>query len=158
MPKAGRTRKSILRALSAEPGTSISDLSRALRIPRTTASYHMRKLEELGEIADLDASGRERVYAINSDEAQLRAKARVVVSNDNTRRVLEYYEIVGSVESHSQIARDLELSHPTVTWHVNRLSRMGLLHEGVRAPGRSGRITSGGRLVLSFIRNDLGLN
>ncbi|MBI4017322.1 MAG: winged helix-turn-helix transcriptional regulator [Candidatus Aenigmarchaeota archaeon] len=148
----GNTRKAILDAVAREPGSSISGLASALRIPRTTASYQLHKLEEDGLLAELDASSKERYYAYDTPEDRLRAKARIVASNENAVRILEYCSR-RSVQSRAGIARELGLSNPTIAWHVQRLKRLGLVSE----LSRRHYVTDDGRQVLTTIQQERGM-
>ena len=145
----------ILKMLDSEPGFSVTELSRALQMPRTTLSYHLKRLVENGQIAELDASERERTYTMDNTEARLRAKLRVVGSNENSVRVLDYYDHAGgSVDTLNEVAHELQLSNPTIAWHVERLKRLGLLEDRGSRAARRHALTHDGRLVISILHRN----
>lgn len=147
-------RAAVLRALHAEPGVSVSYLSRILGIPRNTVSYHVRRLERLGEVTDIDAGERDRFLVPNTDEAMFRAVVNILLNRPNGARVLDYVaEAGGTVDTYSEIARELNLSLPTIVWHSSRLQGMGLLELRKRDDRRvQHAMTERGYQILDAIR------
>lgn len=120
------TRAEIHQALEQEPGLSIEELGDRTGVPRSTLSHHLRKLVDVGLVDRIQVNGR-ACHFVRRGIGRRERRARAVLKSERLR------EIVGYVASHPDadgrdVARALRLDEGTVSYHLNRLDRWGLVN------------------------------
>jgi len=125
-----RVRKSEVRQRLAafvreSPGVTITDLARLVGLSHSTVSYHLRILEQASEVQGRRDGRTVRYYAPGQYE-DLRTRLRPLLERKRVRAIIRILEErPDAVPFH--IARELEVSVPTVMWHLAKLREFGAL-------------------------------
>jgi predicted transcriptional regulator len=120
----------VLALLRAHRGLGAAEVARALGIDRTTARYHLRRLERQG----LGVEHSARWFAAGTLPPRERARhMRDAVSPE----VLAAVRAAPGLPK-TELARHVGLARPTLAWHLARLSREGLVRS--ERDGRAARV------------------
>lgn len=122
------TRRAVYEHVRDQPGTPIAGVAEAVDVSHSTATYHLDTLAESGLVVSLEDGNKRRFFpnAGAYDEAERRCLA--VLENEGTRRALA---AVARREptTRSELASSLDVSIPTVNWHLERLDDCGFLDQ-----------------------------
>lgn len=128
------TRRRILDLLHERPGLGAAEAARVLALDPTTIRYHLRRLAREGLAVEHGVPARPRYFAAGSVAPAQRARH---CATDARRRVLDAVAAAPGLTP-TVLARGLALARPTVSWHVGRLARDGLVV--VERAGREVRV------------------
>lgn len=123
-PLKNRVRKRVYDAVKGSPGTYTVELARTTRIPRSTVRYHVRILEEEKLIFSEKILGRQRYFPRGTDNIELIA----ALKDEASRSVLAAIHRLEPV-SGSHLASDLDRAPSTISYHLSRLTEMGLVEQ-----------------------------
>jgi predicted transcriptional regulator len=109
-----------------QPGITITDLGKQVGLSHSTVSYHLRILEQAGEVQSRRDGRTVRFYA-NGQWEDLATRLRPLLARERVRAILKLVHERPTVNPFN-IARELEVSVPTVMWHLGKLRDYGALH------------------------------
>ena len=127
---AGEVRRRVYRHVLAYPGVHLRGVEQHLGISSALASYHLHALEKGGWVRSYDMEGytrwfpgpRSREAALTRRERRILGLLREQAAFQTTLLLLERGEV-----SHGDLVAALGLAKSTVSYHVARLERAGLL-------------------------------
>ncbi len=131
-----RNRHKILKFLSQNPGASLRDLERSLKMNRSTLRHHIDVLERKGEIITIKA-GKERLaypleyFIFNGRDLD----RKIVLRSDERKKILDVLSRNGGMRL-GELANALEMNYKTLHYHVAVLQKAGLVEfdgQSVRA-------------------------
>ena len=128
------TRKEIFEHVQSNPGVHFSQLKRDLNMETGLLQHHLGTLEEYDVLVSEEHQGKRRVFvaqALDEDERTVLSSLRY----ETTRHILLFLLESGPARNR-EIAEEVGVSPPTVSWHVSRLT-----DEGVVAEVSKGRTT-----------------
>lgn len=121
--EAAGTRARVLERVRAAPGEGAAATARAIGLDATTVAYHLRRLER-DQLVVAEGEGRARRYFAVGAASPAQRVALLA-----ERASVEMLSLVRAEPglSKTEIARRLQVARATVTWHVGRLARAGLV-------------------------------
>ena len=125
------TRDEIHRAIDRWPGIHFNELVRRLGLAPGQVQYHIKRLRHDGAIVHEPLFGRTHYFSPEIERSDRRAIA--LLRRETPRAVVSYLLERGAVRP-QQLATDLDLARSTVSYHVDRLRKVGLV-ESVDSPG-----------------------
>lgn len=129
------TRRRIFDHVRSRPGQSIAEISSAVGVSHSTASYHLDRLIEFNLLASTQDGNKIRFFVNGGTFTEDDRRILTALSNAETRRVLA--TIVANPGSYrAELTTILGVSSPTVNWHLARLLVAGLVHEEHRGRNR----------------------
>jgi len=117
------------------PGIHFRELERQTGINRGTLAYHLEMLGQTGRILAMPCSGYTRYFENGGKFSDREQQILSSYSNDRQRAILLL--LLESPRTPSELKENLHVSGPSVSWHMKRLCRDGMVM--VRQEGRSGR-------------------
>jgi len=126
-------RRRIFEFVRANPGVHFRAVGRALRLGVGALDYHVRILEGLGLLRTEKRRGKLYIFSANTkkDESALLPTLRTA----RVRRIALYLLEHGRA-THGTIARDMNLSKGTLSFHLARMREGGMIVEQ-RLPGKT---------------------
>jgi len=116
-------RNEILEAIKGKPGITFRALARELGLGIGDLQYHLQKLEKEGRVFSKKVGKRRYLFPSGfEEEAQ---KLLIAISTESRRRILLL--LLKGPLSQSEIAASLDLSQPTVSYHINELKKLGIV-------------------------------
>lgn len=129
------TRRRIFDAVRQRPGQSIAEISSAVGVSHSTASYHLDRLIEFNLLAATPDGNKMRFFVNGGTFTEEERRILTALSNAETRRVLAV--ILANPGSYrAELTLLLDVSSPTVNWHLQRLLVAGLVREEQRGRNR----------------------
>lgn len=107
------------------PGVTITELGKAVGLSHSTASYHLRILEQAGEVQSKRDGRTVRYYAAGQYD-DMATRLRPLLERERVRAILRLVVAKPHVNPFN-IARELDVSVPTVMWHLAKLRDYGAL-------------------------------
>ena len=144
------SRRRVYELVASTPGLHMRELARQIEMDVRTVEYHLRQLEKHGLVAGLDEGGFRRFFPRTADGR----KAEVVDARDKPilgllrKRVPLYVALVlltRDAATHGELARDADVAPSTLSYHLDRMERLGILARDeaayvMREPERVARI------------------
>ncbi len=124
------TRKRIYEEIVLNPGLHFRELQRRLNMPVGMLSYHLNVLVRRGLIT-IRKEGKYTRYFANTTMTHEERKIMALLRNEVSRRIVIYLLEEGQ-KTHGDISKHLGLSPSTVSYHLNRLVKNGVLEREVR--------------------------
>jgi predicted transcriptional regulator len=122
-----KNRNNILEFINANPGSSISDIERHLKINRSTIRFHLKILQTFNKIRCV-RKGRVVISFKNSSEyTDIEQKIAFFLRNDTSKSILISILHEPGI-TNQDIAQTFELNKSTVHWHLNELHNEELVH------------------------------
>ncbi|HWH08805.1 MAG TPA: helix-turn-helix domain-containing protein [Candidatus Thermoplasmatota archaeon] len=129
------TRRRIFDVVRARPGQSIAEISSAVGVSHSTASYHLDRLLEFNLLASTPDGNKTRFFVNGGTFTEEERRVLTAITNAETRRVLA--TIVANPGCYrAELTLLLAVSSPTVNWHLARLLAAGLVREERRGRNR----------------------
>jgi len=137
-PPELKTRQRAYDLIASCPGLHLREIARRLDIDVRTAVHHLRQLEKRGLATGIEDGGFRRFFPRTADER----RAEVVDARDKPflgflrTRVPLYVSLVlltRGAAAHAQLAEDAGVSPSTLSYHLGRMGRAGLV---VRQDGK----------------------
>jgi predicted transcriptional regulator len=129
-PPSGEVRRAVYRHVLQFPGVHLRGVEQQLGISSALASYHLHELEKGGWLRSYDMEGYMRWFpGHRSKEAKLTRKERRILGllrEEAAFRTALLLLDKGSV-THGALAERLGLAKSTVSYHIARMERIGLL-------------------------------
>ncbi|QSZ67628.1 winged helix-turn-helix transcriptional regulator [Methanofollis aquaemaris] len=132
---ANRTRRQVYDHIRAHPGIGFAVLSRDLGVNRGTIRYHLAVLEQFGAIT-IWKNGRSVGYFENSGKYS-ESERRALAGLSEAEREICTILAISPGSTRSEVAASLGVAGSTVSWHVGRLARRGVV--AVKKEGREVR-------------------
>ncbi|WP_220680895.1 winged helix-turn-helix transcriptional regulator [Methanofollis formosanus] len=132
---ANRTRRQVYDHVRAHPGVRFAVLCRDLGMNRGTLRYHLAVLEQFGAIT-VWKNGRAVGYFENSGKYS-ESERRALAGLSETERAICTILTVSPGSTRSEVALRLGVATSTVSWHIGRLARRGVV--AVKREGREVR-------------------
>lgn len=129
------TRRRIFDHVRARPGQSIAEIAGRVGVSHSTASYHLERLTAFNLLAATQDGNKMRYFVNGGAFTEEERRALSALSNAETRRAL------ATIMAHpgcyrAQLTILLDVSSPTVNWHLQRLLAAGLVREEQRGRNR----------------------
>ncbi len=124
------SRKRIYEEILLNPGLHFRELQRRLDMPVGMLSYHLNVLIQRGLIV-AKKEGKYTRYFANTTMTREERQIMGLLRNSIARKIVIYLLQEGE-KSHGEIARYLNLRPSTLSYHLNRLTRRGLLDRDIR--------------------------
>ena len=129
------TRRRIFDVVRARPGQSIAEISAAVGVSHSTASYHLDRLLEFSLLAATQDGNKTRFFVNGGAYTEEERRVLTALSNAETRRVLAVL-LAHPGSYRAELTALLGVSSPTVNWHLARLLAASLVHEEHRGRNR----------------------
>ena len=131
-----KNRSMIYRKVEEKPGISFTEIVRELGITKTMAKYHLDRLLYYGLITSHSNNGRSGYFRNNNTYSDYEKMLYLLKKNPHDSKIIELVRNSPGI-TRKEIAGEINLSGPSITWHMERLENSGLI-EVVRA-GRTTR-------------------
>lgn len=131
-----KNRSMIYRKIEEKPGISFTEIIRELGITKTMAKYHLDRLLYYGLITSHSNNGRSGYFRNNNTYSDSEKMLYLIKKNPHDSKIIELVRNSPGI-TRKEIAGEINLSGPSITWHMDRLENSGLI-EVVRA-GRTTR-------------------
>lgn len=142
------TRRRIFDYVRSRPGQSIAEIATTVGVSHSTASYHLERLTEFNLLASTQDGNKMRFFVNGGLFTEDERRILAALSNAETRRVLA--TILANPGSYrAELTSLLQVSSPTVNWHLQRLLAAGLVAEEPRGRNRY-LFAEAGRLRTTF--------
>ena len=129
------TRRRIFDLVRQRPGQSIAEIASVVGVSHSTASYHLERLLEFNLLAATQDGNKMRFFVNGGLFTEEDRRVLAALSNAETRRVLAV--ILANPGSYrAELTALLQVSSPTVNWHLSRLLAAGLVVEEPRGRNR----------------------
>ncbi len=144
------SRRRAYELVAGTPGLHMRELARQLSMDVRTAMYHLRQLEKHGLVTGIDEGGFRRFFPRTADGR----RAEVVDARDKPllgvlRKPVPLYValvlLTRDVASHGELAEGAGVSPSTLSYHLERMERAGILARDdsryvLREPERAARL------------------
>jgi len=119
------TRRRIYEFILKNPGLHFSGISRKLKIPKTTLTFHLNNLEKHGLITSIYEDRNSRFF-VKQHFGNLEKKLIHLLRKETPRNIVLY---IGWVTCASQVelSRELEKSNKTIEKHLKKLLELGVI-------------------------------
>lgn len=129
------TRRRIFDQVRQRPGQSIAEIAHGVGVSHSTASYHLERLVEFNLLAATQDGNKMRFFVNGGTFTEDDRRVLAALSNSETRRAL------ATILAHpgcyrAELTLMLDVSSPTVNWHLARLVQAGLVAEDHRGRNR----------------------
>ncbi len=121
----GVTREALIAEIRAHAGATVADLSRAVSVAHTTATYHLRRLEKQGAVVSLRAGGRLHFF-LNGQATPKDRTLTVCRRLERSEEVLRRLPRDAPVTL-GEVSAGLPMTKAGVYWHLLRLAALGLV-------------------------------
>ncbi|PSQ46207.1 hypothetical protein BRD15_09625 [Halobacteriales archaeon SW_6_65_15] len=121
-PLTHETRASIYEFVERSPGAYLSEICSAVDVTLTTTRYHLDVLEDESRVTRVNVRGKRRYYPGYDDEVHLIA----ALDDEGTASVLATLAELDEA-SGGQLADELDRDASTISHHLARLERVGLV-------------------------------
>jgi predicted transcriptional regulator len=129
------TRRRIFDQVRQRPGQSIAEIAAVVGVSHSTASYHLERLTEFNLLAATQDGNKMRFFVNGGLFTEEERRVLAALSNAETRKVLAV--ILANPGSYrAELTALLQVSSPTVNWHLSRLLAAGLVAEEPRGRNR----------------------
>ena len=129
------TRKQIYEFIKNNPGLHLQEISRKTKIPKSTLQYHLRYLEKLDIIGIHSKVKIKRYYLTNKVGKQ--EKEILKLLREKTTRGIIIMLLFQTAISQKELSQDLEKTPKTISYHLDKLIKAGIIEE---APVENGVI------------------
>lgn len=106
----------ILEFIINNPSSHLRKIKNSLGFSMGTIQYHLNILEKEGKIKSVKTKFYKNYYHINESDEQI-----LSVFNLESPRSIIMYLLQNEPSTHQDIAKGIELSSSTVSWHMKRL-------------------------------------
>lgn len=145
------TQHRIFDYITSHPGVHLRQICRELGLAMGDVQYHVHRLEMDGRINSV----RRGLYKFFYSSALFGEKQRDVLSvlTLDTPRELLLHLIKKPDSSQDELALEMAVSQPTVSWHLKRLIELGIVQKERAGRSVTYRVVGGGGEITAFIKN-----
>lgn len=119
-----KTRTRLASYVESHPGVHFNELERALDLATGQVQYHLRRLQNEGQVVAEPIYGRTHYYPTRYDEWDRRALA--LLRRETASDVVALLLRDGSMAS-GAVAAELDIARSTLSWHLDRLVEQGVV-------------------------------
>jgi len=119
------TRRQIYQFILKNPGLHFSEISRKLKIPKTTLTFHLNNLKKHGLIASIFEDKNSRFF-VKQNFGNLEKKLIHMLRKETPRNIVLYIGWT-TCASQAELSRELERSHKTIEKHLKKLLELGVI-------------------------------
>lgn len=141
----------VYKCVAGHPGIHLRKVSRDLGLAIGDVQYHLDRLEKEGKIS----STKQGLYRFfyPADLFGVEDGPILAALSQATPRELLLHLIDSPEMSQDELASKARLSQPTVSWHMKRLTDLGLVQRSQRGRNVIYRVTGNSGQIALFIRN-----
>ncbi|QYZ78141.1 winged helix-turn-helix transcriptional regulator [Methanofollis formosanus] len=132
-PSESSTRQQIFACIRENPGITVPGIAGATAFSRGTVNYHLFRLQRRG-LVHRKGQGNTFGYFAYTDDLDATEEHLLMHLKNRTKKNLLALLLEAPGISQSEAAEAIEVSRPTVAWHMERLIRDGLVE--ARREGR----------------------
>ena len=150
-PKSGLTRRGVVYDyVRAHPGSHVRGMAKDLGLGTGDLQYHLHWLERNGYVK----TKRNGFYRFVFPTMMFKDSQEVLLGTltQETPREILLCLLGHPTLTQGEIARRLGHSQPTISWHMERLVRLGLVAKGRASRGHAYEVTADRDEVLAFVR------
>jgi len=146
------TRQKILAYIASHPGTHLRQVCKELGLAMGDVQYHIHRLERDGKVTSM-RRGFYRFFFPASLFGEKQRDILSVLALDTPRELL--LAIVEKPDSsQEELARTVGVSQPTASWHLKRMTELGIVRREQRGRSMIYGLTESSPLeIAAFIRN-----
>lgn len=119
------TRRQIYKLILKNPGLCLSEISRELKTPKSTLTFHLNKLEKHGLITSIYEEKNQRFF-IKQNFGKLEKKFIHALRKETSRNIILYIGWV-TCASQAELSRELEKANTTIDKHLKKLLELGII-------------------------------
>jgi predicted transcriptional regulator len=123
-------RRRLYRLINDSPGTHLREIQRELGMPSGLLSYHLDYLERRGLIRSEDDGYRKRYFI--ADQFRLRDRRIISLLRQDSPRKIIIHLLLEESSSFSEIREALGISKSTLSYHMKKLTKSGLVLSEIR--------------------------
>ncbi|ACJ16945.1 hypothetical protein TON_1455 [Thermococcus onnurineus NA1] len=116
-------RNEILHRIQSKPGITFRELARELGVGIGDLQYHLYRLEKEGRIFSKKLGKRRYIFPRGFEKEY--QKLVIAISTETRRKILLL--LMEGPMGQSEIAKRLNLSQPTVSYHMGELVKLGIV-------------------------------
>ena len=117
----------ILQFIEQNPGCHLRQIKRTLNLSMGTLQYHLNLLEKDGKIIS-DKHSLHRNYFRVGMFAQTEKNLLKILNKETEREILMYI-IEHKNPTQMDIVKSIQISAPSINWHINNMVKLGLITE-----------------------------
>lgn len=117
----------ILQFIEQNPGCHLRQIKRELKISMGTLQYHLNLLEKNGKIISDKHSLHRHYFRVGLFSGNERNLLKIL--NKETERDILMYIIEHKNPTQMDIAKAIQISAPSINWHINNLVKLALIAE-----------------------------
>ncbi|MBA4718705.1 MAG: winged helix-turn-helix transcriptional regulator [Nitrosopumilus sp.] len=117
----------ILEYISENPGCHLRQIKRELSLAMGTLQYHLNLLEKQGRVLSEKQNLHKYYFPIGLFEKN--EKSILKILNQETAREILLSILEKKNPTQTDIANFMQLSSPSINWHIKRLMELGLIVE-----------------------------
>lgn len=140
----------LLRFIQENPGCHLRQLKKELGLAMGTVQYQLDRLEKAGRISST-RRGLYRYYfpaGVLDDE-----KGILQVLSQETAREILMFIIERADSTQTDIASKIGISSPSVSWHIKRLTDLGLITEVKEGKFKRYRLRGDSKMIVALLKN-----
>jgi DNA-binding transcriptional ArsR family regulator len=150
-PESGLTRRGVIyEYVRAHPGAHVRGMARELGLATGDLHYHLFWLERNGFVKTRKGGFYRFVFPTMVFEEEQEILLGVL-SQDSPREILMC--LLAQAMTQGGLARSLGHSQPTVSWHMDRLTRLGVANKRKTSDGMLYEVAADRDDVLRFVRS-----
>jgi len=142
------TRRNIYNLILKNPGVHFSKIAEILQIRTSLVDYHVLFLEKHDLIKSDKETGYKRLYAKGKIGA--RDKKYLFILRQKTLLKIVLYILKMGSSQHKQILENIDVSPSTLSYHLKKLIKNGILEEDIKSKKR-GYIIKEREVIISII-------
>ncbi|MCE4606881.1 MAG: winged helix-turn-helix transcriptional regulator [Desulfurococcales archaeon] len=121
-------RRRIYELICKSPGIHFRELQRKLGIAVGNLQYHLDRLEELRLVKSVKEEGYKRYYVtslrFSNEEKKIMSALRT-----RTEKLILIYLLTNPFASGKELSKALNLSPSTISWHISKLVKLGIIEK-----------------------------
>lgn len=116
----------IINYINRNQGCHLRELKKDLRLSMGSVQYYLDKLEKDGKITSIRSGLYKYHFSIGTETKEI---SLIQVLKHNTPREILFYILNNKNPTQIEIAFYLDISQPTVHWHLKKLIELGIIEE-----------------------------
>ena len=120
-------RRKIYEFIAEKPGLHLREISRSMKIPKTTLTYHINYLEKSNLINQKHSNGCNRLF-INEKIGRKEQQLLNILRQKIPRRIFLYLLFSLSF-SQLECSKELNVHPATISYHLDKMIEAGLLEK-----------------------------
>jgi len=121
------SRRKIYQFILKHPGVYLREISRELKVPKSTIDYHLRYLKKRDFIIAKSEDKYTRYYVLQNVSREHK-KALSIIRKKTPRHIILFLSFY-HISTRKELCYDLEKSASTISFHLNKLIEMGIVEK-----------------------------